>query len=163
LGANRSRAGRPGKPKEAKILAGTFRKDREPKAEEEFAPESGVPNCPSWLGEVAREEWALLVADPAVQALLTKVDRIALAAWADALATWRLASKALDEAGSLTMIFTGKGGSEYEQQRPEVSIVHQARKQVMDFAREFGLTPSSRRKVAGPPAKKPAGDAWDNL
>jgi P27 family predicted phage terminase small subunit len=157
-----SRAGRPPKPKAAKILAGTFRKDKEPSPAEEFAPEQGIPECPAWLGQVAQEEWAILAADPALHRVMAKVDRIALAAWADALSTWRAAAAIIESEG-LTMSFSREDGSTYLQQRPEVSIAHQARKQVVDFAREFGLTPSSRRKVAGPPSRKPTGDSWDSF
>ncbi len=164
MASNRSRAGRPPKPKQAKILAGTFRKDKEPAPEAEFEPTPGIPECPDWLGAAAKEEWALLLQEPGMAKILSKVDRAALAAWADALATWRAAAAVLEREG-LTMTFTKgeEGSSFYTQQRPEVSIAHQTRKQVVDFAREFGLTPSSRKKVSGPPEKKPAGDGWDEL
>jgi phage terminase small subunit len=61
-----------------------------------------------------------------------------------------------------TMEVETKAGGVYFQQRPEVSIAHQARKQVIDFSREFFLTPSSARLTQSGPVK-PTGDKWDNL
>lgn len=90
--------------------------------------------------------------------VLTTADYAALAAYCDAWETLVLASRAIQEKG---LTFETESG--YEQQRPEVSIRHQARKQVVDFAREYGLTPSSRAKVSGPSEAKNAGDEWDGF
>lgn len=145
------------------MLAGTFRKDRAPTEDVEFKLASGVPDRPEWLTGEAAVEWDLLVADPGVARVLAKADRLGLAALCDALSTWRAAAKILASEG-LTMSFEkGEGSGLYSQQRPEVSIAHQSRKQVMDFLREFGLTPSSRSKVSGPAGLKKASDGWDEF
>jgi len=143
MSANRSRAGRPARPKAAKVLEGTFRPDRE--APGAFDPPHGVPDCPEWLPALAREEWERLVADPEIRLVLARVDQNALAAWADAVATWRVASAVIEAEGT-TYEVEGKAGT-YMKLRPEVALRDKARMDAVNLGREFGLTPASRSKV----------------
>ena len=75
------------------------------------------------------------------------------AAYCDSYAQWVLAEKAIqakqpdkNSPAPLTFI-TAKG---YEQQIPEISISNTAKKQMLTFAKEFGLTPSSRAGMTNP-------------
>ena len=151
-----NRAGRPPKTQDAKVLAGTWKTSRElPPA---FKPEAGVPSAPRELSKEARAEWNRIVPLLREENILALVDLAALVAYCDAYGTWQKATRVLTAKG-----LTFKTPMNYVQQRPEVSIAHQARKQMVDFAREFGLTPSSRAKVK-PPSKAPDKESpWDAL
>lgn len=145
------------KPTAVKVLHGTFRADRanpnEPK------PEISAPDCPAWLGPIAAEEWRRVVPELEKLGLLAKVDRAALAAYCDAWGVWQRAAEIVEREG-LTVDYETKTGGLYVQQRAEVSIAERARKDCVVFAREFGLSPSSRTKVAGMKPEK-AKDEWD--
>ena len=85
--------------------------------------------------------------------LLTDADVGTFAAYCDSYAQWVLAEKAIqakqpdkNSPAPLTFI-TAKG---YEQQIPEISISNTAKKQMLTFAKEFGLTPSSRAGMTNP-------------
>jgi P27 family predicted phage terminase small subunit len=160
MAANRSRAGRPAASKASKVLRGTFRKDRVPKAPAE-ASLAKSPPPPEWLTEIGKAEWKRAGKELVARELLRQSDLMPFAVYCDAVSTWRSALTVIAARG-LTMEVETKGGGVYEQQRPEVSIAHQARKQVIDFSREFFLTPSSA-KLSQPTGGKPAGDDWDKF
>jgi P27 family predicted phage terminase small subunit len=162
--ANRSRAGRPGKSEELKVLRGKFpgSKKRPPgPPKDSNQPLSKAPKPPEWLTAIAAEEWKRVTPDLVRRELLRKSDLMPLAVYCDAVSTWRTAMAVLAKQGQSMEVETKAGGF-YYQQRPEVSIAHQARKQVIDFSREFFLTPSSA-KLVGAGNEKPTGDEWDSF
>jgi P27 family predicted phage terminase small subunit len=151
-----SRAGRPPKPDGAKVLEGTWRKDRaQPSA---FVPEAGTPKPPAELTKEARAEWNRVVPLLEADGILAFVDLAGLVAYCDSYGTWQRATRMLKVKG-----LTFKTPKGYTQQRPEVSIADRARKQMVDFAREFGWTPSARGKVKPPAKKQPERSPWDEL
>jgi len=77
------RRGPPPKPTALKLFAGTFRKDRAPKREPKPAQTKGFPKPPSFLGQIAKQEWRRVVPELHKLGILTKVDRAALAAYCE--------------------------------------------------------------------------------
>lgn len=72
-------AGRPKKPKGAKVLEGTFRKDRDnPSAPR---PRPGIPEAPDWMPPEAQREWGRIVAEMENLGILCKLDRSDLATY----------------------------------------------------------------------------------
>ena len=144
MASNRSRAGRPRKPTALKLVAGTQRRDRENPSEPAFKPV--LPDAPSWLPKAAKAEWARLGPMLLAAGLISKESSAPFSAYCLAWARLQQAEKLLGDDPESWYIETDKGTF---QQHPIISIAAQLRKQVVDFAREFGLSPSSAGKVTG--------------
>jgi len=134
------------KPTALKILEGNPGKrplnKREPKPR-------GRPQCPAWLPREAKNEWKRMSTELERLGLLTSVDRAAFASYCLAWDRLINAEKVLQEQG-LVMSFPRDDGTEYLQQRPEVSISNKAMIQIRAFCVEFGLTPASRARMQLP-------------
>jgi len=143
--------GRKPKPTAVKKLEGNPGKralnKKEPKAE------SSVPSCPEHLKGEARQEWTRITKELHKLGLLTQVDRAALASYCTAYGHWVDAEKHLEEEDAV--IITDKGNMV---QNPYMQISKRSMDQMVKFAAEFGMTPSSRSRV-----KVDAPDAEDEL
>ena len=106
-----------------------------------------IPKAPAWLDAVAKKEWKRLAPKLFSVGILTDADVAAFAAYCDSYSQLVAASKAIqasapDKRTPPELTFeTDKG---FRQQVPEIGIANNAKKQMLLFAREFGLTPSSR-------------------
>src|SRR3954451_21596185 len=117
----------------------------------EPTPKAGAPECPEYLDEVARREWDRLTAILVSMKVLTEADYIALANLCQAYSTLMNAQKQMNKTG---ILYKSKSG--YIQQSPLLSIIHTQTTIVNNLLREFGLTPSSRTRVAiVEPPKRP--------
>ena len=146
-------AGRKPKPTRLKVLQGNPGKrqlnDREPK------PEPVTPECPEHLSVEAKHEWDAMSRKLHKLGLLTDVDRAALAAYCQAWGRWVDAERMLTQYGSVV-----KAPSGYLIQSPYLAIANKALAQMMRILTEFGMTPSSRSRIAVPEGE-PDGDAFD--
>lgn len=128
-------------------------------------PELGRPACPAFLDRDARAEWRRIVPELEAVGLLTRVDRVALAAYCQSYSRWKQAEEVLSEGGlSLELKKVNRMGHEYvygAMPRPEVGISQRERMLLKSFLVEFGLTPASRSRIqVAPPAKKDAFEEW---
>lgn len=105
----------------------------------------GRPYCPSHLAPAAKREWRRIVNELYRVGLLTLVDRAALAAYCQLYARWAQAEKELVKSG-LTIVTTNGNVI----QNPLVGIANTALDGMRKFLIEFGMTPSSRAKLAVP-------------
>jgi P27 family predicted phage terminase small subunit len=96
---------------------------------------------PEFLGEGAQAEWRQRAATFERLGLLTELDLDAFAVYCQSMATWKKAMRHLDEDGMVT-------NGAYPMISPWASIAAKACGQVMKVLVEFGLTPSSRTRVA---------------
>lgn len=142
--------GRKPKPTELKRLAGNPGKRRLPPAK----PKGRlvVPACPSHLAGVARLKWHSLSRELARSGLLARTDIDALAAYCTVWARWLDAKAKLDKFGD---ILKNPGG--FPMMSPYLLIVNKCLEQMLRLGTEFGLTPSSRSRVAAPPQEDPQG------
>ena len=113
-----------------------------------------VPECPGHLSVLAREEWARITVELAAIGLLSRLDRAALAAYCQAWGRWVGAEKRIAKRG-LTHT-TPKG---VLMPSPYLGIANRAMKQMKEFLTEFGLTPSSRTRIAMDVKVRPADPA----
>ena len=133
-------AGRKPKPTAIKELEGNpgRRKlnKREPKAN------SGLPVCPTWLLPEAKNEWKRLCKKLNQMGVLTTIDKTAFIAYCQSYARWKEAQEHLESEGAVYV-------SEKGMQRPSpwVDISNSAQRLMLQFAIEFGLTPSARSKI----------------
>src|SRR3954447_21751271 len=119
--------------------------------EAEPTPTLGAPECPDHLDDVARKEWDRLTTILTAMKVLTEADYIALANLCQAYSTLINAQRQLNKTG---ILYKTKSG--YIQQSPLLGIIHTQTTIVNNLLREFGLTPSSRTRVAiAEPEKKP--------
>lgn len=131
------------KPTALRVLEGN--PSHRPLPKNEPKPELGVPECPSWLPEDAQAEWHRVAPELSKLGLLAKIDGSALAAYCAAYARWKLAEETLKVAG---LTFNTQAG--YVAQHPCVGMANKALAEMLRFGREFGLTPSSRGRMALP-------------
>jgi len=140
-------AGRPPKPTAIKLLQGTFRPGRameEPKPALLVAAPKPPKTLPAKLHKRARAEWNRVARDLVKLGLLTNLDLVALECYCLAYERMHVAEDALADGNGLTVI-TPNG---FKQQRPEVSIALQSRKETRDFLVQFGMSPASRSRVS---------------
>lgn len=131
------------KPTNLKLLQGNPGKRQINKNEPKPTVEVELPKPPAFLSRFAKAEWKRIVPELKKLGLLTVVDYMALAAYCQNYHRWVEAEKAIRVRGKFTYE-TDKGNLV---QIPEVGIANQAMKLMKDFAKEFGLTPSSRTSL----------------
>jgi P27 family predicted phage terminase small subunit len=109
-----------------------------------------VPNPPVWLGSIAKKEWKRLMPLVFNAGVYTEADFAAFAAYCHSYEQWVMAEKALaatkEDKNSLPkLIYSDKNTLKAV---PYIAIANDAKKQMLAFAREFGLTPSSRANMS---------------
>lgn len=140
-------AGRKPIPTSAKIVKGTFRKDRANRDEPQFDP--NIPTPPEHLGRVALVEWGRVAESLYRRGLLADEYRAGLAAYCQAYERWVAAETLLKEQGMLTETTNGN-----VIQNPAVGIANTALLMMHRFMTEFGLTPASKSRVSAKSEKQ---------
>jgi P27 family predicted phage terminase small subunit len=141
------------KPTQAKIIQGTFRKDRAPAKEPKPEKVSNVPKPPAYLSKYAKKVWKDLAEELVEKGILTVVDLPALEACCEAYGQYRLAFEAVfrpvdpetGKKGKRTLARYMKGRN--SQTMPEYTAMNKAWATFKSFLTEFGLTPASRTKL----------------
>lgn len=105
-----------------------------------------IPQPPEILNDAALTEWERVVKELFATGVITLADRAALAAYCMAYSRWLEAEEYLEQH---SWTYTTEKGNEI--QSPYVGIANQLRMQVVKFATEFGMTPSSRSRVNAVP------------
>ena len=131
--------GRPPKPTQAHILAGTFREDRHGNA----PPSTGAPEIPAHLTGEAAKHWAAVVPGLVAQRIAGESDAPALAMLCEWYAVWLDGMKALRLATAGTL----------EASRA-ISVTAQAAHNWQTLASRFGLTPADRARLRVEPVKR---------
>lgn len=114
--------------------------------EVEFDPGLGEPIRP--LSGVALETWNEVVEELAAVGIGSRVEAAALTCYCEAVADFVMACDEIDRLGMVTQ--TERGYT----RNPACLIKNASMQMIAKFAGEFGLTPSSRAKVQGPPKKE---------
>lgn len=129
--------GRPKKPDKQKIIQGTFRKDRAPKAQPKA--EKSEQNAPPWWlkGHIARKAWRELYIYLKENGRLTKLDEKAFEMLVTSYADWRTAREK-------AKIGTYKTDTGYFRVNPMIAVQKIYFKQFNDMLVQFGMTPISR-------------------
>ena len=152
-----AKSGPPPKPTRLKILNGNPGKRKINKREPIPAP--GIPTCPTWLSAEAKVEWRRIVPRLSELQLLTRMDRAAFAAYCQAWAELREATRILEAEGRvLDEKVWGRPDKEGDREdlgtkkklHPAVKMQRDAFTRVKQFLSEFGLTPASRSRFEAP-------------
>lgn len=122
----------------------------------ELKPPKGVPPCPDWLNDDAKDCWKRTIPMLVRLGVLTLLDGNALAGYCDAYAKWKEATEWLNQNGFVfavrgePTIEHPKGPIKCMQQWPQVSIAHNCLKVMQNLGAEFGLTPAARARLELP-------------
>lgn len=140
------------RPAALKVLAGT-RTDRVNRAGP--SPPPGMPDRPDHLDRVALAEWDRVVPLLCEAGILARADGAALAIYCRAFSRWINACEDVDLNG--TEVATEAGSYK---KSPAAEVAVQAEGIMLKVLGEFGMTPSSRSRVAvaGEPPKDELGD-----
>ena len=144
-------AGRRRKPTGAKVLAGTFRKDRANRGEPK--PPRGHVTAPDWLKGEARWAWQQLsdMLGENGTNVLRKQDRYALALLCDAYREYRVTKRQVEHEGYTIVRVTKFGMARVN--HPLIRVYADAWRRVRLMILEFGLTPAALSKTSAQPAE----------
>jgi len=146
--------GRKPTPTKLKLLRGNPGKraltDNEPK------PAPAIMPAPAHLSEEAQREWDRVVQLLEPLGLFSELDVGALSVYCSAFGRHVEAEEALKQYGAVIMSPNG-----YPQQSPYVALANRAADQMLKALVEFGMSPSSRARVAA--GETGAKDAVDPL
>lgn len=139
------------KPTSLKLIQGTARPDRNNPNEPQPAKPARVPSPPGHLGKIAKAEWRRTASKLHDLGLLTLVDTEMLAQYCKAVeeereCCGRLARWNLQHPEHPNVMKTGTGSFK---SHPWVLQRDVARKRILEFAREFGMSPAARPRVSG--------------
>jgi P27 family predicted phage terminase small subunit len=145
-------SGRKPKPTALKLVTGNPGKRALNKREAKI--DLAQPTPPAFLNDDAKVEWGRVVGTLYKAGLMTEMDRGVLAAYCQAYGRWAQAERALarmadkDEMNRALMVKTTNGNAV---QNPLVGIANKAKADMVRYALEFGMSPSSRSKVNANP------------
>jgi P27 family predicted phage terminase small subunit len=142
-------------------LRGSWRAKRNPT---EPQPEVAMPEAPAWLSDVAQKVFNEYAERLHAAGVLTEVDELALARYADLCVQYRRASEFVAKHGDAYVV-RGRRGPQGEEGLPTGFKTYPQAKRLLQLAnvilqleREFGLTPAAR---AGLSAREPYVDEPD--
>ena len=123
-------------------------------------PQSAVrlPQAPKHLSDEAKKEWRRTGRLLAQMGLISDLDRAAFAAYCTVWGRWVEAEEALKTYGFMLKSPTG-----FPVQSPYLAVANRAMEQMRSFLAEFGMSPSSRTRVAasGPPVGETEHELWE--
>jgi P27 family predicted phage terminase small subunit len=107
-------------------------------------PVGMMPACPDWLNEDAHAEWLRVVPQLEDMGIIGATDFTVLVGYCESWSQYKMAAEMLERTGPLH-----KPRNDGEVRRnPVVFILKDAREAMLKFARELGLSPSSRASVS---------------
>jgi P27 family predicted phage terminase small subunit len=146
--------GRKPLPTKFKILTGNPGKQKLPKGEPE--PPLDMPSPPDHLDAYALEEWKKLAPGLNAMGVLTSVDGATFAAYCVSVARWRHAEEELNKVrakrGTLAALLIKNQTGDWVQ-NPLIRISARAADEFVKYGAEFGLSPSSRARLAVDPGR----------
>ena len=116
---------------------------RRPLNEREPQPSGHAPTyAPKWLPEEGRREWRRVVRELQATGVLTMVDTAVLEGYCVSYARWLHAEEQLK--GQPEVIESDKGNL---YMNPWVGVASTAKREMLRFAQELGMTPSARSRI----------------
>ncbi len=134
---------RPRLPDETKRICGTLRKDRTNNLAP--VPTHEHPVAPKHLSRAAKKAWPLVL--QLVDPVVALSDVIALEALVECLVELREAQATLRKRGGTTYESSTPTGT-IHRAYPEVAIVADRRRELLNWLSRFGLTPADRSRVS---------------
>ena len=142
--------GRKPKPSELKLLTGNPGKRPVKRSAAVGRNRLRAPAPPDWLPDDGKSEWRRVAPLLLAMRVLRDTDLTALAVYCESYARYRQAIKDLDDNKSM---YTDTGAGSIKA-HPAITVLNRALGQMHGFMAEFGLTPSSRSRVASEAPKE---------
>jgi P27 family predicted phage terminase small subunit len=139
----------PRKPKNQKILEGTFRKDRDPKNIPEPDKLITVPPPPNHLGKFAKQAWKILSKKLVDNGLLSELDMLSFQMLCVNIGIYRDCLSNIQKEGTSRYL-----GTRNSQTALELTTMNKAMAMIKQFSALFGLSPSDRAKMGILPTKE---------
>lgn len=111
--------------------------DREPK------PPKAIPIPPAELNEAARGEWRRVCQMLYDLGIVSAIDRAVVTAYCECWSTYMDAIKQVKISGGPVV----KSGTGTPIQNPWINVKNRARHDLLNFARDLGMTPAARSRV----------------
>ena len=128
--------GRKKKPTKIKELQGTLKAERVVENEMTATLVTEIPNPPSWLTEIGKEEYIKVCNELYQNQMLHKIDMRLIEAYCNAMA--------------LQVYRDENGNVKHTQSTPYQTIADKALDKALKIATQFGLTPSARSSISQP-------------
>ncbi len=145
--------GRKPKPSNLRVLQGM--RGHRPLNTSEPRPEPQTPPCPPGLSPAAQEEWKYITAELEPLGVLAKIDKAAVAGYAQSYADWIECLDFLRTNGNVIVLRNDKGEVKQIIAAPQARLALLYLEKVRQFAAELGLSPSARTRIhARPPDKQ---------
>ena len=116
--------------------------------------ERGIPDCPAWLSPGAKDVWEDYAPMLDDLASIKLADGLIFAALCETAASYSAAVQAVWAQGDV--LINPKTGCAHK--NPLVGVVEAARRDLLKFASQFGLTPAAEIALAQPPKADVDGD-----
>ena len=147
----------PAPERDAKIiqLKGMRVRSSKPPAKKVDPLKGPIPRCPQWLGERAKAEWKRVAPELHRTGRLTALDVAALSGYCQCHGMYQQCLETIANEG--ISLINARGA---HVKHPLLSVAQASRRDMLMFAREFGITPLSRDRVAMPD-ETPPGDPFD--
>ena len=133
-------------------LRGTLRADR---TFDEPSPPPGIPNCPEWLTDEAKQVWYQIAPRLAESGLLTMLDESALARYCTLWVRWKRSEDFIEENGDVFTVKDGNGTPRGVRAFPQVNAANKLAATLTRIEAEFGMTPSGRSRIHVDVKQKP--------
>lgn len=146
------------KPSRLQELAGNPGHRKKNTAEPRPPQPAGIPEPPPHLDDDAKAEWRRVAPILHALELLTDADLHPLAAYCQAVADFIEATLWIRQNGPSYTVRDDAGKIRYMAPVPAVGIKAMAAKQILQFAQQFGLSPSARTRLQTPANEKRGDD-----
>ena len=112
---------------------------------------------PQWLDQGAKAHWNGLAPALREAGLLTELDLGLFAVYCQTYSDWVRVERLLKDAGPVYITPSGQARA-----RPEVAIAQLCLQTILEFSKDFGMTPASRARLSLPlsPEEKSDFDRW---
>ncbi len=138
--------GRPPKPRELHELDGTYRADRHSVSSVSGSILSEPPPPPKTLSKLAKTEWIAVTSWMCSRGILSSTDLSLIGVYCNEVAVYYECQKVLTKQG-YTVEYVNLKGDKKVMIRPEVARQKEAAKLALQYATQFGYTPSARVKL----------------
>lgn len=117
-----------------------------------------VTDCPEWLDQLAKAEWARIVPELELLGIAGPIDAALLASYCQTYANWVRCERIVQDEG---MMIDGPQGNKvlHPAARHAAKLLMELRK----AAAEFGFSPASRARVDAPPKKDAEQSDFDDF
>ncbi len=139
-------AGRPNKPTELHKLEGTYRADRHGVTGVKADLLDSPPKPPKTLSKLGKMEWNTVVFWMWERGILAATDLTLIAIYCNEVATYFECQQVIRKEG-YTIEYLNLNGDKKVMIRPEVARQKEAAKLAIQYAGQFGYTPSARMKL----------------